>query len=45
MSPLPDYLQLGKYNIAPADVVRLGLQYEPEAIRDRVVITPVWSPN
>ncbi len=42
MSPLPDYFHLDKYNITPADVVRLGLQCEPEAIRESVVITPVW---
>ncbi len=42
MSPLPDYLDLDSYNITPADVVRLALQCEPEAICESVIITPVW---
>jgi nucleoside phosphorylase len=42
MSPLPDYLDLVKYKISPADVVRLFLRCDPEDVRENVVITPVW---
>lgn len=42
MSPLPDYFDLDRYGITPADVARFSLRCEPTDIRENVVITPVW---
>lgn len=40
---IPEYFALNRYGIAPDDIVRLGLRCEPRDIRERVVVTPVWS--
>ena len=45
LNRLPEYFQLGKYNINPEDIVKLYLKCGSEAIRDRVIVTPIWKPD
>ena len=40
---IPDFFQLDKYNITPEDVVRAYWRCDPDAIREDIVITPVWN--
>lgn len=40
---LPEHFTLDRYSITAEDVVRLALRCEPQAIREDVLITPVWS--
>ena len=40
---LPEYFQLQRYNITPEDVARLYLRCDSDAIKPRVIVTPVWK--
>ncbi len=42
---LPEYFQLGKYNITPEDIVKLYLKCGSDAIRPEVIVTPLWRPD
>lgn len=42
---LPEYFQLGKYNITSDDIVRTILHCDPDAIQEKVVVTPIWQPD
>ena len=39
---IPEYFALAKYNISPGDIARLFLRCEPENIKEKVIITPIW---
>jgi len=39
----PDFLQLDKYNISPADVVRMAFRCTPETIHADVILAPLWK--
>ena len=40
---LPEYFELAKHNVAPADIVGLYLRCEPDAVHENVIITPIWD--
>lgn len=40
----PAFLQLGKYDISPLDVVRMTFRCAPDAIRPDVILMPWWKP-
>ena len=41
---IPEYFAHDKSNISPRDVTKLILHCEPEEIREKVIVTPCWSP-
>ncbi len=43
MKPSPAFLHLDKYNISPADVVRMAFKCAPEAIHPNVILAPIWK--
>ena len=43
MKPSLDFLHLDKYNIFPADVVRMAFRCAPEAIHADVILAPIWK--
>ncbi len=43
MKPSPAFLHLDKYNISPADVVRMAFRCAPEAIHADVILAPIWK--
>ena len=43
MKPPPAFLHLEKYNISPADVVRMAFHCAPEAIHADVILAPMWK--
>lgn len=45
MKTLPDFFQLNKFNISPADVTQMAFHCNPEAIRPDVILMPWWQPE
>ena len=45
MKKLPDYFQLERFNITPADVIRMAFHCDPDAIRPDVILMPWWQPT
>jgi purine-nucleoside phosphorylase len=45
MKKLPDYFQLERFNISPADVIRMGLHCDPDSIHPDVILMPWWQPE
>jgi purine-nucleoside phosphorylase len=43
MKPSLAFLYLDKYNISPADVVRMAFKCAPEAIHPDVILAPIWK--
>jgi hypothetical protein len=40
MKKFPDYFQLERFNISPADVTRMPFHCDPDAIRPDVILMP-----
>lgn len=40
---LPPYFRLNRYNITPQDVVRTTLHCNPDSIKTKVIVTPIWN--
>ncbi len=45
MKLLPDFFQLEKYSISPADVIRMTFQCDPDVIQSDVILMPWWQPG
>ena len=45
MKPLPDFFQLDKFHVSPADVTQMIFHCDPDIIHPDVILLPWWQPE